>query len=491
MVTPAKTPTLGYTDELALQREKYKELGQREAAKHLPPTDATSLDEHETQLLAEANRLLAAQRSLFDSELQQANSALSGLEQRLIQWRTKAEISLSEPDLSLIVGAELAQDRQLLVESTERRMRSDVALRSFRVREGIPLDETARYPESLIWHFAIVAIVGLGETIANAFFYQNSQGLLGGFVMAIMVAAVNLSVAIGLGWASRYRNLQASDNRAIGWAAIVVFFIWTLYSNALFAAFRSAYRAVLDPDNAGAVAIAFSDAARTAWGVFTFSLQLGDFESFILFGLGLLLSVLAFWKGLTSDDKYPGHSILDRVAIANREAERSAWDGTQERLKAFLRKKVAETQSLLGEPPLLINESVTKTGALSSAGALFVARQQAIQRDFELVLSVYRQANVSIRATQPPDYFSTLPVLHTPGTGPVFAHTLEGLSKLREDVSSSRTSLEGPIQSKVQRLLAATSTTLADTLREYRLSVSDEATDGINSSLQTLSLPTV
>ena len=487
-VKPMNTHVVSYTDELAREREKYKDLGQREAAKHLPPTDATSLDKNEAQLLADANKHLAVQRNFFDYELQQSITALSALEQRLIHWRTKAEMSLSEPDLSLAVGAELAEDRQALVLVTEKRMRSDVALRTFRVREGIPLDETARYPESSIWHFAIVAVLGLGETVANAFFYQNSQGLLGGIIMAIMVAAVNLSVAIGLGWLSRYRNLLAPDKKAMGWAAIVAFVLWTLYSNALFAAFRSEYRAVADPDNARALAAAFSDAARSAWGVFTFNLKLGDFESFILFGIGLVLSVLAFWKGLTSDDKYPGHSTLDKVSKADREAERSSWDTNNDKMKAFLRRKVAETQSLLSEPPMLINETVSKSGALSQAGALYAARQQSVQRDLELVLTAYRQANVSIRATDPPSYFSAMPSLPQADTGPVFAHTIESLGKLKADVGAARMAMEGLIQAKVHKLLTTTSTTLVETLKSFRVTITDEATEQINTDLQTLHL---
>jgi len=485
-VKSTKVPAVSYTDELAREREKYTQLAQQEAAKHLPPTDATSLDRNEAQLLADATKHLAVQRNFFDFELQHSITALSALEQRLIQWRNKAEMSLSEPDLSLAVGAELAEERQRLVLVTERRMRSDVALRSFRAREGIPSDETARYPDSLIWHFAIVAVLGLGETVANAFFYQNSQGLLGGIIMAIMVAAVNLTVAIGLGWASRYRNLRAPDKRAMGWLAVILFVLWTLYSNALFAAFRSAYRAVTDTDNARALAAAFSEAARSAWGVFTFNLKLGDFESFILFGIGLVLSVLAFWKGLTSDDKYPGHSALDKVSHSDREAERAAWDTASDKTKAFLRRKISETQSLLSEPPMLVSEIVTKSGALSQAGALYAARRQSVQRDLEMVLTAYRQANVAIRATDPPRYFSTMPTLPEAATGPVFAQTLESLGRLKADVDSARASMEGQIQLKVHTLMTTTSTTLTETLKSYRITISNEATEQINSHLQTL-----
>lgn len=484
-VDKVSVPMSSYTDELARELDRYREFGQVEAGQHRPPSDARTLDRHEGQLQADANKYLAVQRNFLDFELKKAVKALNALEQRLIQWRTKCEMALAERGFLMAVDAELADSRERLVSLTERRMRSDVALRSFRAKQGVPPEEPARYPESLYWHFGVVAALGLVETLANAVFYQNDQGLLGGVIIAFSVSVLNLGMAIALGWASRYRNLREPDKKAVGWFAIVGFVMWTLFSNALFASFRAEYQGI-DPDSASALAGAFSRSMQNATGVFTLRLHLTDFQSFILFGLGLLLSVLAFWKGLTSDDKYPGHSALDKASKADRAAERQALDEVSEKLKTFLRTKQTEMQSLLAETPLVIAEVVARSSELSQAGALYEAWQQAIARDFEMVLTTYRQANVAIRATEPPSYFSTIPTLPLRDTGPIFVQTMSDLARLKEEASEARRQLETPVQDKVHQLLTDSRSVIADGLASYRDAISNEAQERINSDLKTL-----
>lgn len=73
-------------------------------------------------------------------------------------------------------------------------MKAEVDYRSFRAANAIM--EQARYPDSHVMHFAIVLGLALLETVINAFFYENAQGLMGGFSVALGVAAVNMGGAM-------------------------------------------------------------------------------------------------------------------------------------------------------------------------------------------------------------------------------------------------------------------------------------------------------
>lgn len=484
-VEKVAAPISSYTDELARELDRYRELGQTEAAQHRPTSDARTLDTHETQLQTSAHKYLAVQRNFLDFELKKAVKALNALEQRLIQWRAKCEMALAERGFQMAIDAELAGDRERLIALTEKRMRSDVALRSFRVNQRIPLEQPATYPESLYWHFGVVAALGLLETLANAVFYQNDQGLLGGVIIAFSVSVLNLGLAITLGWAFRYRHLREPDQRAAGWLAFVLFVTWTLFSNALFASFRSEYQAI-NPDNTAALTGAFTKSMQNATGIFTMHLHLTDLQSFILFGLGLLLSLLAFWKGLTSDDRYPGHRALDKASKADRAAERQALDEVGAKLHAFLRAKQTEMQSLLAEPPLIIAQVVAHSSELSQAGALYEAWQHAISRDFEMVLTTYRQANVAIRATDPPQYFSMIPDLPLSDTGPIFVQTMTDLTRIKSEASDLRQQFEAPVQEKVHQLLADSRGAIAQGLSTFRDDIFAEAQERINRELHTV-----
>ena len=484
-VQKVDSPVANYADELARELSRYQALGRTEAGQHRPPTDATSLDQHESALLAEAHRFLALQRNFLDFSLSRAIKALNTVNQRLIHWKTKCEMTLADRSLAMAVDTELSDCREKLVKLTERRLRSDVALRAFRARQSIPLDEEARYPTSLWWHFGLVAVLGLVETGANATFYQNDQGFLGGFTIALSVAVLNLGMAIGLGWLSRYKNLGETDKRVMGWAAIGFFCLWTVFSNALFASFRAEYQAVVSESSAG-LAAAFTRSWQNALGVFSFSLHLTDFQSFILFGLGLLLSVLAFWKGLTSDDKYPGHRRLDMQSASDRANEQRALDEASDKLRSFLRSKQADAQSTLTEVPLIVASIVATEGELSQAGALYEAWQQAIMRDFGMVLTAYRQANVAIRATDPPAYFGTTPELTVSPCGAVFDQTRLQLAELRERATALRAQLDDAIQAKIQEVMAESRSARSEGVSAFRASINAEAQERINRDLQTL-----
>ena len=205
----------------------------------------------------------------------------------------------------------MADDRQDRVLLTESRMHAQVEWRHFRAKNGIA--EEAHYPESHIWHFAIVAACALVETGVNSFFYENSQGLLGGFFVALAVAIVNLGGALALGMSFRFKNLRDTDKKIAGWLALFAFVALAIYCNALFASFRAEYQFVTDPSNASALRVAFTKATDSAGRVFTFQMHFGDLLSFILFGIGILLSSFAFYKGYTFDDRYPGYGKRDRA----------------------------------------------------------------------------------------------------------------------------------------------------------------------------------
>ena len=72
-------------------------------------------------------------------------------------------------------------------------MRAEVDLRHFRAMHGI--QEQAVYPDSLLWHVGVIAVLALSETLVNAVFYENAQGLLGGFVVALSVSAAHAAEA--------------------------------------------------------------------------------------------------------------------------------------------------------------------------------------------------------------------------------------------------------------------------------------------------------
>lgn len=203
-----------YEGELSTKLNEFRTLGQKEASKHRPTPDAAAPDQHEIGVRVEAEGYLAAEQHRFDHTLTEASMSVVEARQKVIELRAKFDQLVSDDSAASTVEAELAGNRPALVRATEDRLRAEVDLKYFRAVNGI--NEEAHYPDSLPWHFGVLAILVVIETSVNAFFYENSQGLLGGVMVAFGIAALNMLTALFCGFGFRYKNLAAIDKKVVG-----------------------------------------------------------------------------------------------------------------------------------------------------------------------------------------------------------------------------------------------------------------------------------
>jgi hypothetical protein len=467
-----------YEGELAQQLSDFRTKGQNEAKKHRPPTDALHLDQYETSLQASAETHLASEQRLFDLALSETNRALADARQRKIEFQTKVDQLLSDDSIKGAIESDMAADRQSLVKATEARMRAEVDYRGFRAVNGIT--EQAVYPESMIWHFATIALLALIETAINAFFFENTQGLLGGFTVALGVAAINMVGAMVLGYGFRYKNLASIDKKIIGWLCLILFVLLSVYCNALFSAFRAEYQVLVDPANVQQLRAAFAKALMEAKQVFFINMNFADFMSFILFGLGTLLSGFAFYKGYTLDDKYPDHGALTRRLRQEQQLEAESQEQLRTKVRNLLERRRADVQSAIHEPGQMVTRISGRLGEIEQAKALLNSQAQAIQRDFSLVLNAYRQANTAVRATDPPAYFRETPDLlsriSVAGADVVTA----GLTETRNEVAALQEKYQSALNEKLRLIQAEAAGIQNNALRAFIEEIVQEAQDRIN-----------
>jgi hypothetical protein len=456
----------------------------QEAAQHRPPSDALRMDQNEVELQAEASTWIASERRLFEGVLTEASRSAHDLQQKLPDLEGRIQQVLSDTSLSSEAAAEMAGERAKLVAMTESRMRAEVDLRHFRVTNNIT--DQATYPESHIWHFAIIAALALAETAVNAVFYENAQGLLGGFTVALGVAIVNMAGALGLGAGFRYKNHSDPLRKFFGWACLPIFLLLTVYCNALFAAFRSEYQVLTDPTDPGQVRGAFRRAVEQAGQVFVFNMDFGDLMSFILFGVGVILSCIAFYKGYTFDDRYPGHGKKDRAVKAAKAAEMDSQSKLREQLKQFLQVRRRDVQALTREPTEIISVAGRQAAQLQQAYSTYNTQQDAIQRDFDLLLRTYRDANTAIRATEPPAYFSEIPTIKAQVDQATMTTVLSRLAGVSQAGTTLRDTYQEPLNRKLNDLQRDAATLLDTTFAAFVRSVEQDAEAEINKATVTV-----
>lgn len=403
MTAPAQ-----YSGELSARLPYLSGRGRDEAAANRPPSNALQLDHNELEVLTEAQRFAADEHRTFIGLLTEISRTAHELDEGTSVLRSKIQQALVTPAARNEAEVLLADQRSELARRAEQRMLAHTDLKYFRHLHSIKLEPS--YPDSYIFYWGLLCILWVCEGVANAAFYENAQGLLGGFLVALGVSLVNIGTALGLGMLFRYRNLsEPSYQKYAGWLCAPVFAVITIYCNSLFAAFRGEYQALVDPSDPAALRSAFRAAAGQASGVFGGHLSIGDFMSFVLFAFGLLLSCIAFYKGMNYDDKYPGQGELHRRYRSARSDEEAYAEKIRQTLKTFLYGRRDELRGLTNQISQTIHRTAIVAAQLQQAWTEHKTRQEIIQHDCTRALQAYREANSSIRPTPPPSYFAQYP----------------------------------------------------------------------------------
>lgn len=473
-----------YEGQLAAKLQEYRSLGQKEARKQRPPQDAATPDQHEAALKSEAEGHLNAEQNLFDTALTEASREAVQARQKALQHQLAIEQMVSDTAIVEAVEAELSGDRPGLVRATEARMRTEAEIRYFRAANDI--HEEADYPESRLWHVGVIAVLALVEMVANAFFFENNQGLLGGFFVALGIAAVNMGSALLLGMGFTFKNLSAPEKRLGGWLCLVGFVVLTIFCNALFASFRSEYQLVVDPTDAAQVNDAFLRAWPEAVAVFRADMTLKDQTSFILFIFGIVLSVMAFWKGYTFDDKYPGYGSKDRKFKAAQEQELLLQESVRKKIKDLLHKRKAAVHAALQEPSTQVGMLARRIADLEHARIQLQTQSEAVTREYVMVVEAYRHANLGVRVVPPPQYFSESPELSLRTDARGADRVIEELASVQAEVKDIASATKDVLNERLRELERHTSEVLKRTVTTFMTEVQKEAEESLAAGVQVM-----
>lgn len=473
-----------YAGELAEKLESYSGLGREQASRNLPSSDSARPDSNESQLKVAAEKCLASEQMLFDSALMDASRSIAEIQHKTTELQTSAEQLQSESSISSVAETEMAGERAVLVRATEARLSAEAEYRFYCATNRI--SEKAIYPESWVYHIAIIGAVALLESVINAVFYENAQGLLGGFVVALGVGALNMSLAGVLGFFFRYKNLPAIEKKLFGWTCLVGYVFSSVLLNALFAAFRSEYQVLGDPTDYGQLRMAFTGATQAAVRVFIGEMPVKDLMSLLLFAFGFGLSLVAFCKGYTLDDRFPGHGVKDRQLRAAQTQEEELQNELRQRIRTIGQRREAAVQTLLHEPSARINLVAKRVSELRQTQAQTENRTAAIARDFQLVLDAYRHSNISVRATPPPEYYKeplSLSGLPDTTAAMTLLDQLEGCGKALKLLQGEQQPILTALLEKVRSEIR---TMLDEGFEQFRAKVKQDAQNSINERQQTM-----
>lgn len=383
-------------DDDAIARDlRLEEKGAERGAAGLPVAETAGFDDIELEII---NRIEGEKhRCTNDFEQQLASYLL-----RLASLGIDGCAAAARAAATETIGAFKAETQQRLNDLTLERD-NVIASRRFldRFRRDHRLDRPAQVPESHVLHFAVILLILVVESVLNGLFFAKGSdyGLLGGASQALIIALLNVGMAFAAGrGAAPLLNHRSSVVKAIGAGALTLYLLMAAGYNLAVAHFR-------DAATAAATAAGFAgadDAARVALETLLAApLAVADFESWILFGVGLLFALAALIDGYVWDDPYPGYG---RQSRHSRQLHEDYIDKCEEAIEAL--KEISDRSSANLETTLeKVRQHRREYDAALISRARLIRQYRAHLDYLETVanklLALYRAANVRARGARP------------------------------------------------------------------------------------------
>ena len=352
-----------------------------------------------------------AARTLSAAELEAAEAVRALRRKALSQYEMEsrafaarlAEAGSARERVEAVVGEARNAIRNLTLDEENRleNARARVGglerkLRAFQARhrlEGPPRDA-----QNGVLVLGLILVVGLIEVGLNGYFFAeaNALGYVGGIAIATVIAVVNVSFSYALGGQVRFLNRRNALWKLWGLACLALFLGFAATLNLAVAHFRDALEGLAWD----AALVASID--RLLAG----PLDLRSFASWLVVGFGALVSLVAFWKGMTRLDPMPGYNAIHDAWEDAIDDYAEAYGDAQDALEdAF----VDARDRLEGEGQARRTELRAAIDAVQASGTLARSLEAFLETCDEAanrLIRLYRDANLRARDDEGPAYFN-------------------------------------------------------------------------------------
>jgi hypothetical protein len=409
--------------------------GAERGAREEPASDTLALDDIESAIIERVEAEKNAAHGTMLDEVRTYKERLTGLdfEGRFGTIRQAAPAAVSE------FRAEAAQGRDEL-HGLRRHLR-DLELERDEFRRLHKLKRTAHWASggNLTIKVGILLVLFVFEIFLNGFFLAKGSdlGYLGGAAEAFTFALLNIGVSFLIAVVGvrelNHRNLL---RKLFGLFALFFYLFLLIAINLSLAHYREVSAALI------------TDAGREVLlRLRTMPFALVDLKSWLLFGLGILCSLIAFADSFLIFDPYPGYASLEK----RRAEAHDAYIRRKNDLIAKLLDIRDDAIEILEEAnrDLSIRRSEHDSILESRARVvrLFSAHQSHLDRAVNVLLAVYREANKGLRKTPPPRRFAAAYVLEK---FPIDQNLLE--TSARDDLRRSIAESQGVLVRQIEAI---------------------------------------
>lgn len=393
---PYRPSTQIFLDIDVQQMARSQNLAQRGAERgssDRPDANATVLDDVEHLIVENTESHKQAAHSIYLEQLHTYDARLTALnfEERFAIIRQAAPEAVGD------FAAEASMGRDELFELRRRLNESEAEREAFRKKHNLARPARLSTLGKILLKVGLLAVLFAIEIAVNGGFLSKSNqgGILGGLSVAFVFAAFNIVVSFLFGLAPiRLMYRRNVISKLLGFIALILYLGLAIGLNLALAHIREIPPdALIDVDRE-----ALRRLIETPFG-------LHDIQSWLLFGIGLVFSIIAMADGLLFFDPYIGYAGLERRWQLASARYRTAKEELIERLRD-IRNDASDAMNG-AERDLAIRRSeydalMVARGRLAQR---FLEHQSQIERATNALLQVYREANRKARTTPAPPSF--------------------------------------------------------------------------------------
>lgn len=406
---------------------KLVERGEEQGKLNQPSETSTDYDVVENDIISHVGSLLNDAQINARNQVQSYETRLSHLQLLHEVGEIKAAALKASGDFETLV---IDWQNRLSVRRDSIR-ESYFDLKKFKSENQ--LSRPAVEVPSKIVSFGSIALAALAEVFGNAIFLSehDENGYLGGIFAAILVALVNVGLAVAAGFFVWPRaHLRNAFDERIAWLGISLWLAVMLVWNLLAAHYRDAKSSDL-PNPPEAAMTLLTSQPLVLSGIYSWGILL----------IGIIAALVAARSAYRMEDPFPGYGERSRqheqrcedyaaaVADANRELTGVRDDAIND---------ATEAKAQLGKQ---LRERHRIEAAYVRFAKRYEQHQDRLEETMNYILSVYRNANRQHRNTTDPLHFARRYMLSRDVTDPPF------FAPIRErDIEQSEASLSGCIE---------------------------------------------
>jgi hypothetical protein len=398
LVSSEQIHSVGISQFLPLNLDKVKkdfkleEKAKDNGCRQLPSSESDDFDEVESAII----NFIETERARCLSEF---NDHLTTYSQRLANLNIEArltQVTLAAKEAIGDFKEQIHQGQDDLIISRDNLKEHASHIENFKRANG--LTRPAHYPTSKFLNWGIIAILSVGEALANALFLAvgNEFGLLGGVGEAAAIAFLNIGGALFIG----RKVVPWIWHKKIVWKLLGTVLTATFVAaNGTFNVFVAHYR--------DALANAMSDQAAVL-AVSSFiadPFNIHDFTSWVMVGIGCFSALIALLDGFSMDDPYPNYGHWDR-------RRRRAYETYTDK-KAYLFDDLKQTREIASTGLAQLKDDLVKrrqehNSIIANRSNLltnFDAHQNHLESCGRELITLYRARNREARNTMPPKHF--------------------------------------------------------------------------------------